>query len=262
METTLITDHSDLGLKSIRVRSVAYPSNTIEHCVELTSSIFKYFGFVFASRLALAKTLDVSESHLQTQLSSCVQYGLLELRSKEGYRHTPLFTKIYKPLPTEKKEDALLEAFKSPELYKAIIKEHNQETLTANGLSIILFRSHRVAEPAAPLASKIFIENAKALGLMNSDNFFSVDGRVSIAEPLELSDDINGATQNKRQEEAEIIYLPPANKNNNESQKKYDFPPIPIFVDDEGSVAEVYLPKGFNKEHISRVIKVLKAQIE
>lgn len=44
-------------------------------------------------------------------------------------------------------------------------------------------------------------------------------------------------------------------------KKTFNHPPIPVFVDDEGNVAEVYLPQGFNKKHIERIIKVLQAQI-
>jgi len=54
--------------------------------------------------------------------------------------------------------------------------------------------------------------------------------------------------------------LPPPT-NNGRTSKIFDHPPIPVYLDD-GSVAEVYLPNGFKKEDINRIIKVLKAQIE
>ena len=62
------------------------------------------------------------------------------------------------------------------------------------------------------------------------------------------------------QQEPEVTYLPPA-ANKSIQKKTFDYPPIPVFMDD-GSVAELYLPKGFNKPDVERVIKVLKAQIE
>jgi hypothetical protein len=267
METTSVIQQSESVNKSTRIRSVAYPSNTIEHCIALTSTIFKLFGNVFATRKAISEKTEISDSHLQTQLSSCVQYGLLELKSNEGYKHTLLFTKIYKPLPSEKKEDALLEAFKNPELYKSIIKNHNQETLTAIGLSIILFRNHKVSESASHLASKIFIENANGLGLLNEENIFSVDSGVSIAETIELSENNSNRGDQNKEHDTEVIYLPPSQNNNSETNnynpgKKYNSPPIPVFVDDTGLVAEVYLPNGYNKAHILRIIKVLTAQVE
>lgn len=249
------------AFKASRIRSVAYPSNTIEHCVGLTSEIFKIFGNVFATRDAISKQLDISDSHLQTQLSSCVQYGLLELKSKEGYKQTPLFTKVYKPLLSEKKENAILEAFKNPELYKNIIREHDNQTLTVTGLAIILFRNHKVSDNASNLAAKVFIDNASALGLINDDNLFSINNVISIAEQLELSE-VPPHVNNIHKDD-EVIYLPPNNieQNTNNQSKKFDFPPIPVFVDDDGNVAEIYLPKGFNRAHIERIIKVLTAQI-
>jgi len=265
MENSANQQH-ETAIKQSRIRSVAYPSNTIEHCVKLASTIYRLFGNVFATREAISKKTEISDSHLQTQLSSCVQYGLLELKSNEGYKHTPLFIKIYKPLPSEKREDAVLEAFKNVELYKKIIKEHNEQILTVNGLAISLFRNFKVSESASNLAAKIFLENANGLGLLNNENIFLIENKVAIAETIESEQHENNGNGSKQQKnETEVIYLPPANngnENKNTEQKKYNFPPIPIFVDDEGSVAEVYLPKGFNKQHIERVIKVLKAQIE
>ncbi len=131
-----------------------------------------------------------------------------------------------------------------------------------------LFRNHKVSESASQLASKIFIENARTLGLLNDENIFSVDNEVSIAETTELSESStnNNINQNKGQD-TEVIYLPPSQNNNSENnnynpEKKYNTPPIPVFVDDNGLVAEVYLPNGYNKAHILRIIKVLTAQVE
>ena len=171
-------------------------------------------------------------------------------------------------MPAEKKEEALLEAFKNPELYKGIIKEHNDEILTVNGLSITLFRNFKVSESASFLAAKIFIENAKTLSLLSDENLFSIDAKVAIVETVEEISEKPEESNNKgsKDEDAEVFYLPPSNNNkangNQHEQKKYDFPPIPVFVDDDGLVAEVYLPKGYNKAHILRIIKVLTAQVE
>ncbi len=260
--TLIAPDSSTLSSKKpARFRSVAYPSNAIQHCVDLTTQIYKSFGNVYATRDRIAKAVQQNENTLQTQLSSCVQYGLLELKPVEGYKTTPLHTRIYATLPTERKEDALLEAFSHPELYKKVIKENNNKILTPNGLSIILFRNYKVAEIASKIAAKIFFENATALGLVNAYGLFSVDkGIAQESEPTEVVEEHRPPNNNsQQQEQAEVIYLPPSS--NDKSNKKFDSPPIPIFMDD-GSVAELYLPKGFNKPDIERVIKVLRAQVE
>lgn len=263
MNEVLQEQSNGAATKNPRFRSVAYPSNTISHCVELTSTLYKLFGNIYATRENICKQLDISDSHVQTQLSSCVQYGLLDLKPKEGYKPTTLFTKIYKPLPSEKKEDSLLEAFKKPELYKNIIKEYNNQPLTPNGLSIILFRNHKISENASQLAAKIFLDNATSLGLLGAYSVFNVETTpVLTTEEIDTIEEKN--TPNHK-DEPEVIYLPPSNNGNNSNAtnakpKTYDTPPIPIFVTQ--GVAELYLPNGFNKEDIERVIKVLKAYIE
>lgn len=150
--------------------------------------------------------------------------------------------------------------------YIGIIKEHNNDNLTLDGLGIILFRNHKVSDAASHVAARVFLDNAKRLGLLNDENIFSIDNGAKEASQEEILEELVAATHkpltNDEKKKEEVFYLPPAESNENETkQKKYNSPPIPVFVDDEGNVAEVYLPKGFNKAHIERIIKVLTAQI-
>lgn len=57
------------------------------------------------------------------QLSSCVQYELLELKSNDGYKPSIRYKKIKKPLPSENVNNFYLDCFKAPELYKRLITE-------------------------------------------------------------------------------------------------------------------------------------------
>lgn len=243
-----------------RVRSVAYPSNTVSHCVKLVETIYKIFGnSIFISREQIAQKTQISDSHLQTQLSSAVQYGLLEMKPKEGYKATSLFTKIYKPLPNEDVRLSHLEAFKQPELYKKVISEGNNQIYTVDGLSTVLFRKYKVSENASKNAAKVFLENAKALLLIDEEGLFNIEG---VEDPaVEVVVEENDSFEVKPPE-VEVKFLPPPQGGAGSPKKSFNHPPIPVFVDDDGNVAEVYLPMGFNREHISRVIKVLKAQIE
>lgn len=244
-----------------RFRSVAYPSNTIAHCISLTESIYKYFGTaIYIPRDRICEKTGISDSHIQTQLSSCVQYGLLEMKPKEGYKPTPLFTKIYKPMPGENVNDAKVESFREPELYKNVIKEFNNQTHTIDGLATILFRKFKVSENASKTAAKIFLENAKELQLLNDENLFRIDGisDIQAVEQVEVLETAENRNANNTIEE--IKFLPPQT-GSSKTNKSFDHPPIPVYLDD-GSVAEVYLPNGFKKDDINRIIKVLKAQIE
>ena len=236
---------------------MAYPSNTITHCLTLTENLYKLFGnSVFIPREKIAEKTGISDSHLQTQLSTCVQYELLELKSKEGYKPTEQFIKIYKPRPNEDVRLFKIEILKNPELYSKLIADHNNETHTVDSLSTLFFRDYKVSDNASQLAAKIFIDNARELGLIDNDNYFSVESDSKVEE-VEIID-VQKPPATPAEKNEQITYLPPQR---GKTQNTFDFPPIPIFVDDEGTVAEVYLPKGFNKAHIRKIIQVLEAQI-
>lgn len=261
MEINLNNSIDDDSVKVPRVRSVAYPSNTIEHCIKLVSNIYKLFGSsVYIARDQLAKKLSISESHIQTQLSSCVQYGLLELKAKLGYKPTKLFTKIYKPLPNEDVRLSKIEAFRQPELYQKIIAEYDNEIHTVDALATILFRNYKVSETASTSAAKVFLENAKDLLLLNDDGLF----QISVVPDTDAIEVLDGTIEeNTKNDAIEVKYLPPANdtpKEEKPQNKSFKHPPIPIFCED-GSVAELYLPNGFNKPDVERVVNVLKAYL-
>lgn len=255
-----MTDYTPIedNKKIPRVRSVSYPSITLGESIELTGRIYKIFGNItYTSRDVIAKQLHISESHLQTQISSCVQFGLLELRSKEGYKPTDLFIRARSPLPEENLGDIFKEIFCNPELYKAIIEQFNGKRLPEEaGLATILYRKLKVAEKVADFAARVFIESAKETGfLKNDDTLFVGEGRVEV-ENIEVIEDKkseNGTSQ--------YILLPSPPERKSEPPETSDVPPIPIFLDN-GETAKLYMPKGFTKDDLKRVAKVITAYIE
>lgn len=248
---------SSTDIKIPRERSAAYPSYDIPHSFELTETIFKLFGnSIFIPREKISEKTGIGDSQLQMQLSSCAQYKLIEMRSKEGYKASSLFIQLYKPKSNEDIKALRLQVFNSPELYKKIIEEHNNETFTEESLATLLYRDYNIKEKASLIAAKIFIENARYLNVINEDNLFNISDSNNIQE-IEIIDD---KPKDDKKHFEEVKYLPPAAEEN-KGNKSFNHPPIPVFVDDDGSVAEVYLPHGFNKKHIERIIKVLQAQI-
>lgn len=245
--------------KPPRFRSVAYPSNSIAHCVDLTTRINKVFGNItYTSREALSKELGISDSHLQSQLSSCVQYGLLELKPGDGYKPTPLFTKIYKPLPTENPTDALIECFQNPELYKVIIKQFDGVDLPQQGgLSTILYRNHKVSEQASSLVARIFIENAKAVGVLKEDNSFKIDQSNSSKDEIPF-EEIKKQIKDEQPAGNFIILPPGTNPPGGEVNPRRVV--IPVLLDD-GSSTEVPLPNGISRPDIERIVKILTAYL-
>lgn len=243
-----------MEIKSPRVRSVAYPSLSLFECIDLTSQIYKIFGSAtYTSRDVIAKQLGVSESHLQTQISSCVQFGLLELKSKEGYRPTDLYIIVRNPLPDESVSDAYVQLINNPPLYKAIIEQFNKDQLPQEaGLATILFRKHKVAEKVSLFAARVFIQSIIQCNFLDQENWI-----LDIVEPRRANDFVEVIEDKKKDQ---IIYLP----TKAESVKKIeeaDTEPIEILLDN-GRKATVLMPKDYTKRDLERVVKIVGIYME
>ena len=158
-------------------RSSAYPSYTISYCLDFIKKVYQEYGSSsFATRKNLADVLGISEGAIQMRTSSAVQYGLLEMKSGEGYKPSQLFLKIHKPLNEEEKHLANLEALKSPKLYSQLIADlENHLIPSTNALGNILFRKFNIAEKVSQKAAKVFIDNINYLNLKNEDNKLKLD---------------------------------------------------------------------------------------
>ncbi len=164
-------------------RSPSYPSYTLEYCIVMVTKIYDNFGSgnYYAKRGEIAKTLGFSEAHLQTQVSSANQYGLLELKSGEGYKPSPLFVKIYKPIDEEQKQLSLIEAFKSPKLYVSLIEKFENQVLPKiNPLSNILLQHFKISPTASEKAATIFVDNAIFLNLLNGENILRFSSNINV----------------------------------------------------------------------------------
>jgi hypothetical protein len=239
--------------KKPRVRSIAYPSYTIRQSSDLVKRINQEFGnTIYNKREHIAEQLGMSVGNLLMKLSSAVQYGLLEMKSGEGYKPASLFTRIYKPLNEEEKREAEIQCLLNAELHKQLYEQHKGRRLpNIGGLSILLFRNYKVAEDASERAAKIFYENLKDLELIGEENLV-IDFSESVAEDVKQeSENIDS-----------IAYLPEPTKSQVKqeaivdiSSQMVDAPPIPIFV--KGGVARLIMPSGFDADDLETVIEII-----
>jgi predicted transcriptional regulator len=165
METTI---------SKIKQRSSSYPSIPLTEAVDLVAQIYQNYGKNhLVNRNDIASVLGVSSATIQTKISSCAQYGLVEKKQGEGYKPTDLFLKIYKPISEEEKKQAELTALSTPKLYSELISEYNNHALP-NSLPSILSRNYSIVDAAAPKAAEIFIKNVWELGFLDDNRILNL----------------------------------------------------------------------------------------
>jgi hypothetical protein len=265
METSELNLESSKSTASKpRLRSVAYPSYTIESCLKLVDRIAKEFTTtIYTPKEAISSAVKLSGGAFLMQLSSCSQYGLLHIKQKEGYKPTERFIKISKPLPNENPQDALLECFKSPELYKKLIEQFNNSELPSlTGLANILERKYEIKGNAPAKAASVFLKNAAKVGVVSVGNVLKLDS-VYVASEAEMIEDETEDEQ--AQEEGSKPLLLPASSNSQyivpaPNSTLENIKEMPFFLD-RNREAKLRLPSDFNDDDIRRIVKVLNAYL-
>lgn len=163
--------------KKPRERSREYPLYDIPFCVELTESINSKLGNRFSSLAQLSKTFDKSVTYIASQLSSCKQYNLLELKKGDGYKPTDIFFKVTRGRTDSDKREALLACIKSPAIYGDFIQKYDGQELPSD-LPSIFYWDYKITEAAKDGAAKTFIDNLNFLGLITEDGKLIVDGKI------------------------------------------------------------------------------------
>lgn len=237
-------------------RSNSYPSISVAKAVEVTEVIYKNAGNNFLPVEQIAKLLKKNPVYISQWLSSCVQYGLIELKFKVGYRPAFICKKIFKPFSDIEKNEALIECFKKPKLYQELISKYENHTIPSRSvLPNILDRDHNIYDDAAIKASDAFNDNISDLGLLNKDDelVFSNENQVKINTPEEIPEEnslieFKETQNNKMQGETITVYK----KFESEDILKSE---IPLTEDKK---ATLFYPKNINISDI----QILKAQIE
>lgn len=248
-----------------RVRSSAYPSYTIEFCIEFTKRFHQQFGnTTFSQREEIAKVMKVSVGHIQTQISSSVQYGLIDMKVKVGYKPSDRFLRVYKPIDERERQEALFDTLLNPELYFKLITQFKDGIVpSVPGLATILFRNYNIAEAASESAAKIFIENLQFLNLLDNENHLLLNrdfGNETEEDKGGFDQEISGGNGNGQKQ---VIYYPeqrPVEQKNVEVAL-VDPPqtyPIPIPLKG-GRVAKLVVPEGFTNEDLDKITRFIDA---
>lgn len=153
-------------------RSSAYPSITLDSAVEIVAKIYSDYGdSLYVNREAISESLGVTAGTIQMKVSACVQYGLLELKSKEGYKPSQLFIKIHSPLDDQEQLESKIEAVHHPKLYNKLFSQFNARVLPKHtALANYLSRECGISPNASDSASDVFIRNVESLELLGDNN--------------------------------------------------------------------------------------------
>lgn len=174
----------------MKQRSASYPYYSIKDSLDFSEKIYKNYGTGYrALREQIADALNYSVGSLTSKISSAVQYGLLDMKSKEGYQVTELFVQWFRPVSEKAKQEALLESFKNPSLYSDLIEVFQGGILPPlKPLANILLQQHSISEKACDRAAEIFEQNALLVSVLeeNSRVFDVLNIGVSEQEIEEL----------------------------------------------------------------------------
>ncbi len=257
-------------------RSSSYPSYEINYCFKLVKRIYENFGSgkYYATRGEIAKIFGKSAAYMQRQISSSHQYGLLDLKTKEGYKPSQLFIKIHKPIDDDQKRKALLQCFMSPKLYGLLIEQFKNQILPSiDPLSNILLQHYNIFSNVSNKAATIFIENAKFLGLLTEDYFLRIDEEVvdetQIKEEIKKveNDDVDIKKDEKGKESIKqmtILEKEQKNsfKNQNEKSDQYvDFIPFNILLKGKRR-AQIMLPNDIEVNDFDTIINWIRLMKE
>ncbi|MBS1595983.1 MAG: hypothetical protein JST90_16855 [Bacteroidetes bacterium] len=162
----------------------AGPKRTIAEIQRFCLSIFDSLGDAKGLQFPdLAKHGGIPIRYADEYASAGKYYGFLTSVYGSGYSIDGAKCKALKyPAPGEK-EKLLLDAFTFPDIYKLIINEFNHKKITPDGISHVLIRTHDFPEKGAKETSRVFIENANLLGLIDSSGHLNLDAEITISEP-------------------------------------------------------------------------------
>lgn len=209
----------------MKKKSISYPSKTLFEAKDFVLSVYEAVGDqtpLMYDKLCEYGKVPIRETAYMA--STAAQYGWSESIYGKGHVVNGEICKILRK-PQDGEESAiLLKAFTSPEVYKKIIQDwNNKQIQSEKALDIYLSRNFGFTDKGAALCSKVFIENAKSLGLIDSDNNFKVDAEIVISEPKEKKTKVKEVKDVKTKSTSSVN----EKKKQSDTSKHYETPPTP-----------------------------------
>jgi len=210
-----------------RQRSSAYPAYTLDYCLIFVDQIYSNFGAsLFASREQIAEALGASVGGIQRKIGSSVQYGLLELRSKEGYKTTNLFTSYKRPVPPNSEIDYIVQALKTPTIYAQIFEQFENNIIPSEKpMSNIFFQNYGVSEKSCEDAASVLFQNLNKYELLNEERVLILDKSTNEyleEEYVEDVEDVYNESVGDHIPKMPLIKIPPKDHRDNSQENNKD----------------------------------------
>jgi|GEM_PF-4065667 len=216
----------------MRKRSPSYPSKPILSIENFVVSVFEKVGDTALNYNDLAKHGGVPVREADEYASTASQYGWLTQERGKGYSPNSAICKALRnPKNEEEKNKLYMGAFLAPQLYKLICTDFNRKKITLDGLKIYLIRDREFSDIGADVASQIFIDNAKFLGIIDTESTLNIDADIkidlsTIKERQPKSVKATSSAAKKDSGKARVLEVqPPPSGNNSNTMKK-----ISVFV--------------------------------
>lgn len=203
----------------MKKRSIPYPSKTLFETKPFVIGIYEGVGDQLELQYDdMAKYGGVSRRETPYFASTASQYGWTESVYGKGHKVNGDICKILRKPQGNEEAEILKKAFISPEVYQSIIKEWNGKQIQSiDALDIYLGRTFSFTDTGSTQCAEVFIENAKALGLIDAENYFRIDAEINIStttepkskKPKTSNENTGKQTKRKGVDTTNIKYTPP-----------------------------------------------------
>lgn len=246
------------SVKKNREKSVRYPANTLEECVEFLKMVHAIGGRKEAPIESVLSKMNVTtpDNRRYKYLTSSAEiFGLIK-KTKSGISPTEFGTSIVYPLGGEEhRKTLILEAFHNPPVYQKIIERYSGTILPDIKTLKAVFYNYHIATNALDTAINAFIASAKYAGALDQNNRL-----LSSSQEVEHQIPPNEEKQSEdKPKEPEV----PSPKKTNTAQNRSEKPDLDGYKFEiptsSGDKASISLPKDWRNEDIELLIKLLRA---
>jgi len=218
-----------------REKSRKYPYYDLKECIEFAELISKIGGKLEAPISAIVSSMGIKSENnkrLNYSMSSSEQFGLIS-KSNKALKIIELAKKIIFYEDEFQKKEAIMEAFKSPPLYKELIKRYEGLEVPET-LPNVLYKLG-IAQSKIKRATITFKRSARFVGALDENNILMTKTSET-QEPGEVPESVS-----------EQISIPPVSSGYHNLSLSLS----------NGQSAKLIIPKNISKEDVEKLKKML-----